>query len=48
MKLLSFKPAALLKETPIQVFSSYICEIFKINYFEEHLRTTDAESLLLK
>ena len=28
------------KETPTQVFSCEICEIFKNAYFEEHLRTT--------
>ena len=30
------------KETPTQVFSCEICEIFKNTYFEEHLRTTDS------
>ena len=29
-----------LQETPTQVFSSEICEIFYSTYFEEHLRTT--------
>ena len=28
------------KETPTQVFSCKICEIFKNTYFEEHLQTT--------
>ena len=28
------------KETPTQVFSCEYCEIFKSNYFEEHLRMT--------
>ena len=28
------------KETPAQVFSREICEIFKNTYFEEHMRTT--------
>ena len=28
------------KETPTQVFSFEICEIFKTIYFEEHLPTT--------
>ena len=27
------------QETPAQVLSCKICEIFKNNYFEEHLRT---------
>ena len=27
------------KETPTQVFSREICEIFKNTYFEKHLRT---------
>ena len=29
-----------LKETPTQVFSREICEIFENTYFEEHLQTT--------
>ena len=29
-----------LKETPTQVFSGEICEMFYNTYFEEHLRTT--------
>ena len=33
-------PKTLLKETPVQVFSSEFCEIFKNIYFEEHLRMT--------
>ena len=32
-------PATLLKETPINVFSCGICEIFRNTCFEEHLRT---------
>ena len=28
------------KETPAQVFFCEYCEIFKITYFEKHLRTT--------
>ena len=31
------------KETPTQVFSCEICEIFKNTYFEEYLRTTASE-----
>ena len=31
------------KETPTQVFSCEICEIYKNTYFEEHLRTTASE-----
>ena len=34
------------KETPTQVFSCEICEIFKNTYFEEHLRTTVPTLLL--
>ena len=34
---------SLLKETPTQVFSCKICEVFKSNYFEEHLRMTASE-----
>ena len=33
----SCRLATLLKETPIQVFSSEYCEIFKNTYLEEHL-----------
>ena len=35
------------KETPTQVFSCEICEIFKNTYFEEHLRTTTSAHILL-
>ena len=31
------------KETPTQVFSCEICEVFKNTYFEEDLRTTASE-----
>ena len=31
------------KETPTQVFSCEISEIFKNTYFEEHLRTTTSD-----
>ena len=37
-----------LKETPTQVLSREICEIFKNTYFEEHLRTTAAVSITAK
>ena len=40
IKLQAFRVATLLKETPTQVFSSEICEIFKNTYFEEFLRMT--------
>ena len=39
IKLLAFRPATLLKKTPIQVFSCEYCEIFQNTYFEKHLRT---------
>ena len=35
-----FRPANLLKETPIQVFSCEICKIFKNTLFEKHLQMT--------
>ena len=35
-----------LKETPSQVFSCEICDIFKTTYFEEHLRTTASKTFL--
>ena len=35
-----FKKATLRKKTSAQVFACEYCEIFKYNYFEEHLRTT--------
>ena len=34
-------------QTPTQVFSRKICEIFKSTYFEEHLRATASESFIL-
>ena len=38
-----------LKETPTQVFSCKICDIFKNAYFEEHLRTASfALNLIFK
>ena len=40
IKLQTFSPTTLLKETPTQVLSCEICESFNNNYFEEHLRTT--------
>ena len=33
-----------LKETPTQVFSCEICQMFKNNYFEEHLRTVTSDT----
>ena len=33
------------KETPTQVFSCEIYEVFKNTYFEEHLRTTVSRAL---
>ena len=33
-------------QTPTQVFSRKICEIFKSTYFEEHLRATASESFI--
>ena len=40
MKLQVLSPATLLKETPTQVFFCELWEIFKKNFFTEHLRTT--------
>ena len=40
IKLQAFRAANLLKETRTQVFSCEICEIFRNNYFEEHLQST--------
>ena len=34
-----FNKVADLKETPTQLFFCKYCEIFRNNYFEEHLRT---------
>ena len=34
------KVADLLKETPVQMFSSKFCKIFKNVYFIEHFRAT--------
>ena len=34
-----------LKETPTKVFSCDYCEVFKSNYFEEHLRTAASEKI---
>ena len=42
-----FTGGHLLNESPTQVFSSEICEIFKKTDFEEHLRTTASVSLNL-
>ena len=36
-------PAILFKKTPTQILSSEICDIFKNNYFEEHLWTTTSK-----
>ena len=33
------------KETPMQMFSSEYCEIFKNTYFEEHLLTAASDFL---
>ena len=45
-----FRPAILLKKTPIQVFSREHRKIFKNTYFEKHLRTaaSDSSYILLK
>ena len=45
-----FRPAILLKKTPIQVFSWEHRKIFKNTYFEKHLRTaaSDSSYILLK
>ena len=40
IKLQALRPANMLKETPTQVFSNEIWNIFKNTYFEEHLQTT--------
>ena len=34
------RPVTLLKDSPTEVFSCEICEIFKSIYLEEHLQTT--------
>ena len=39
IKLQTWRPATLSKETPTQVFSCGYCKVFKNTYFEEHLRT---------
>ena len=39
MKLQGLKPATLLKETLIPLFTSEYCETFKNTYFEEHPKT---------
>ena len=36
---IAWRPANFLKQTPTQVFSCQICEIFQNTYLEEHLRT---------
>ena len=41
----SCRAATLLKKTPIQMFSSEYCEIFKNTYFEEHLLTAVSDFL---
>ena len=40
VKLEFWRPVTLLKKTPTQVFSCEIYELFKNNYFEEHLWTS--------
>ena len=35
------------RETPIQMFSCEVCEVFMNNYFEEHLRTTSSNLNLI-
>ena len=46
IKLQTFRPSTLLKETPIQVFSFEYCEIFKGIYFEDHVQTSGCFCLL--
>ena len=40
-----FRSATLLKETPTQMLSCEYCEIFKNNFFAEHLRETNSENI---
>ena len=43
-KVAGLSPATFLKETPTQVLSCEICEIFKNTYLEEPLQTTASAS----
>ena len=45
IKMQGFRPATLKKETPTQVFFCEYCEIFKNNFFTEHLRETTFENI---
>ena len=44
------KKLAIFKKTPLleSLFNSKYCEIFKINYFEEHLRKAASENVFMK
>ena len=46
-KVVVLRACNFVKETPTQMLSCEICEIFKNSYFEEHLWTT-ASKLILK
>ena len=46
-KVTYLKACNFIKKTPTQVFSCEIREIFKNNYFEEHLRTTASENRII-
>ena len=43
-KVVSLQAYNFLKETPTDVFSCEICDIFKNTYFEKHLRRTASEN----
>ena len=47
IKLQVWRPATLSKEALTQVFPCKYCEIFKSTYFQEHLRTTASNNIIV-
>ena len=47
IKLQAFRLVTLLKRDPTQVLSYEYCEIFKSTYFQEHLRATASNNIVV-